>query len=64
VWQLGAVGSHANVCGNIRQQCSGGKQLTVIGQHDSTVFVFGRAKGADPLQGKKTNAEILKDAGL
>lgn len=38
--------------------------LAVVAGEKGPDFVMGRAKGYDPLPGKKSSAEILKDAGL
>lgn len=38
--------------------------LAVVSGDKSPDFVFGRAKGADPLPGKPTVNEVLKKAGL
>lgn len=38
--------------------------LAVVAGTSGPDFVLGRAKGADQLPGKKSSAEILKDAGL
>lgn len=38
--------------------------LAVVGGEKTPDFVLGRARGYEPLPGKKSSAEILKDSGL